>query len=71
MQTLSGAGAISLGLTLLKEQIKDMKYIYVSSPTWTNHLGISERVGFEPKEYQYYDKNTQGLDFEGMIASLK
>jgi aspartate aminotransferase len=45
--------------------------VFVSSPTWVNHLAILRHVQLEPVHYPYYDNNTLGLDFSGFVGSLK
>lgn len=68
-QTLSGTGA----LRILAEYLK--KYndqpIYISNPTWGNHKNIFHSCGLETREYKYFDSETKGLDFDGMITDLK
>lgn len=69
VQTLSGTGA----LRVLGEFLKKFASapIYVSNPTWGNHIGIFEKCGLEVRKYKYFDQQTKGLDFEGMLADLK
>jgi aspartate aminotransferase len=43
----------------------------MSSPTWGNHGAIFNEVGLNVRTYRYFDKETKGLDFDGMIADLK
>lgn len=45
--------------------------IYLSTPTWGNHPKIFELLGTETRQYRYFDKNTRGLDFDGMIEDLQ
>lgn len=47
------------------------KTIYLPLPTWGNHIPISKDSGLEVKHYRYFDKETVGLDFEGMKEDLK
>jgi len=47
------------------------RLIYVSSPTWPNHIGITQKVGLKWKEYPYYSAKTGKLDINGMLESLK
>ena len=54
----------------LIKQFKPQSKIWVSSPTWANHKGSSQ-AGFEIEEYPYYDKATQGVDFDAMLQALK
>lgn len=45
--------------------------IWVSDPTWANHLSVFGAAGLEVKTYPYYDAATHGLNFEAMKAALK
>ena len=68
-QTLSGTGALRvLGEFLGKFSPAP---VYISNPTWGNHFAIFAKCGLETKQYRYYDKNTNGFDFEGMCEDLK
>lgn len=68
-QSLSGGGA----LRLVGEFLHDFKpaAVYMSTPTWGNHPSILQKVGIEGRYYRYFKKETNGLDFEGMIEDLK
>jgi aspartate/tyrosine/aromatic aminotransferase len=44
--------------------------IYVSNPTWGNHNTVFAEAGLEVRQYRYFDKQTKGLDFEGMVQDL-
>ncbi|WP_281995557.1 aromatic amino acid transaminase [Ruegeria faecimaris] len=45
--------------------------VFVSNPTWPNHLSILNYLGMEAVPYRYFDGETRGVDFDGMIADLK
>ena len=45
--------------------------VYLSNPTWGNHKNICADSGLEWKEYRYFDPNTIGLDFDGMVADIR
>jgi aromatic-amino-acid transaminase len=44
--------------------------VAISDPSWENHRALFESAGFKVVNYTYYDTNTKGLNFEGMLASL-
>lgn len=69
-QAISGSGAIRVGLDFLK-MFNPVKIVYVSSPTWNNHIAMSKKVGLEVKQYRYFKSDTCGLDFEGMLEDLR
>jgi aspartate aminotransferase len=69
-QSISGTGALRIGGAFL-ERFYPSKTIYIPSPSWANHKAVFSDSGLEVKTYKYYNKDTIGLDFEGMIADLK
>lgn len=75
LQTISGTGAVHLGALFLAKFYNPSnaaaKAVYLSNPTWANHNQIFGNVGLPVKQYPYFSKQTKGLDFEGMIGSLK
>ncbi|VGO17619.1 Aspartate aminotransferase [Pontiella desulfatans] len=65
-----GTGALRVGADLLKKFRPDAT-LWVSTPTWANHKGIFTAAGFGIGDYPYYDPQTKGVDFEGMLAALE
>lgn len=70
VQALGGTGALKIGADLLRQLLPQAKAA-ISNPSWENHRALFERAGFEVVEYAYYDPATHGLDYEGMLASLR
>ncbi|WFD42282.1 aspartate transaminase [Malassezia psittaci] len=70
-QTISGTGALRVGGEFLAKHYPGPKTIYVPTPTWGNHIPIFKNSGLEVKHYTYYNKDTCGLNFDGMIKDLK
>lgn len=68
-QTLSGTGAISLGMEVVAKFLP--RTVYVPNPTWGNHQGIIQKCGLPVKEYTYYAPATKSLNFDGLINDLK
>ncbi|MEB3767666.1 amino acid aminotransferase [Acinetobacter sp. MD2] len=69
IQTLGGAGAISIGANFLKSFFPDSG-VWLSQPTWDNHAAIFNGVGFKTHYYPYYDAVTGQIDFDGMCETL-
>jgi len=44
--------------------------IYISTPTWPNHRSVFEAAGLDVKTYRYFDNDTKGLDYKGMMEDL-
>ncbi|MBF7683045.1 aspartate/tyrosine/aromatic aminotransferase [Acinetobacter sp. B5B] len=70
IQTLGGSGALKIGADFLKENFPTSK-VWVSQPTWENHITIFQGAGFETAEYPYFDPETNGVAFEKMLETLK
>ncbi|NNE79615.1 MAG: aspartate/tyrosine/aromatic aminotransferase [Silicimonas sp.] len=68
--TPGGTGAIRQGLELIQYADRDAS-VWVSSPTWPNHLTIIKYLGVPMREYRYFDATTRGVDFAGMMEDLK
>lgn len=64
-----GTGALRVGAELLNKFRKDAT-VWVSSPTWANHLGIFSQAGFAIEKYPYYNEETKGLNFDDLITCL-
>jgi len=68
--TPGGTGAVRQAFELIRMANPDAR-VFVSDPTWPNHLTILDYVGLERVSYRYFDDETRGVDFDGMIADLK
>ncbi|MGB3555267.1 MAG: amino acid aminotransferase [Jannaschia sp.] len=67
--TPGGTGAIRQGLELIRMAAPDAK-VLLSDPTWPNHPAIAKYLGMEIGTYRYFDAETGGVDFDGMMADL-
>ena len=70
IQTLGGSGALKVGADFLKRYFPDSS-VWVSDPTWDNHVAIFNGAGFEVKSYPWYDAETNGVKFDAFLAALK
>jgi len=68
--TPGGTGAVRQAFELIQMARPEAR-IFVSDPTWPNHLSIMQYLGIEAVPYRYFDAETRGIDFDGMIADLK
>ncbi|WP_223421024.1 amino acid aminotransferase [Tateyamaria pelophila] len=68
--TPGGTGAVRQAFELIKMARPDAR-VFVSNPTWPNHLSILDYLGMEKVLYRYFDDETRGVDFDGLIADLK
>jgi aspartate aminotransferase, mitochondrial len=62
---------LRIGGAFLERFYPHGKNIYIPTPSWANHRAVFSDSGLEVKQYKYYNKDTIGLDFDGMIADLK
>ncbi|WP_147196659.1 amino acid aminotransferase [Pantoea sp. CCBC3-3-1] len=69
-QTPGGTGALRIAADFIATQTS-AKRIWVSNPSWPNHKNVFAAAGLEVVEYQYYDAAAHGLDFDGMLNSLR
>lgn len=69
IQTLGGTGALKVGGDLLHEAYPNSE-MWISDPAWDNHHAIFGGCGIKTHKYRYFDSNTQGVDFNGMLADL-
>ncbi|ADU67628.1 amino acid aminotransferase [Pantoea sp. At-9b] len=70
IQTLGGSGALKVGADFLKRYFPNSN-VWVSDPTWENHIAIFNGAGFEVSTYPWYDADTNGVKFDAFIAALK
>lgn len=70
IQTLGGSGALKVGADFLKTYFPNSQ-VWVSNPTWDNHIAIFEGAGIKVNRYPYFDSETKGVAFELMLATLK
>jgi len=68
--TPGGTGAVRQAFEMIKMARPDAR-VFVSDPTWPNHLSILKYLGMEMVPYRYFDDESRGVDFDGMIADLK
>lgn len=67
--TPGGTGAVRQAFDLIKMASPGAR-VFVSDPTWPNHLSILAHMGIEVVMYRYFDPETVGVDFAGMMADL-
>ncbi|MGG7756623.1 aromatic amino acid transaminase [Klebsiella aerogenes] len=70
IQTLGGSGALKVGADFLKRYFPQSR-VWVSDPTWENHIAIFEGAGFEVSTYPWFDDETNGVRFEAFLARLQ
>jgi aspartate aminotransferase len=70
LQSLSGTGSLRIGAAFIAKFLPGTK-VFVSNPTWGNHNNIFADAGVTVEKYRYFDPETVGLDFEGMLEDIR
>ncbi len=70
VQGVGGTGSLKIGADFLRRFLPDAE-LWISSPSWENHQMLFEAAGFKVNSYPYYDAETHGLNFNGMLETLK
>ncbi|CUX97454.1 amino acid aminotransferase [Candidatus Hoaglandella endobia] len=65
IQTVGGSGALKVGADFLKRYFPNAQ-VWVSDPTWANHITIFSGAGFQVNFYPYFDSNLLGVNFSAM-----
>jgi len=68
--TPGGTGAVRQAFELIK-MARPAARVFVSNPTWPNHLSILAYLGIETVPYRYFDNDTRGVAFDAMLKDLK
>jgi len=69
VQSVGGSGALRILAELLREARPDAR-IWVSDPSWPNHVPLLGAAGFGIRTYPYYDAATGRVDIEAMLGAL-
>ena len=67
--TPGGTGAVRQGFELFKIANPNVR-VFVSDPTWPNHISILKYLNIPCESYRYFDNETRGVDFDSMVSDL-
>ncbi|WP_435230262.1 aromatic amino acid transaminase [Pseudopelagicola sp. nBUS_20] len=67
--TPGGTGAVRQAFELIKVANSDVR-VFVSDPTWPNHVSILGYLGITVVNYRYFDTENRAVDFDGMMEDL-
>ncbi|SIS57729.1 aromatic amino acid aminotransferase apoenzyme [Roseivivax lentus] len=67
--TPGGTGAVRQAFDLIRMANPEAR-VFVSDPTWPNHLSILKHMDIPFTTYRYFDGVTGGVDFDGMMEDL-
>ncbi len=68
-QSPGGCGGLRLAAEFIK-QANAQATVWVSNPTWANHVPLLGSAGLKISEYPYYDYKTHSVRFDEMLACL-
>lgn len=69
VQAPGGCGALRILAELLM-RVNPKTKVWVSDPTWANHIPLLGDAGIELHTYPYFDKETASIKFDEMIDCL-
>ncbi len=68
--TPGGTGAVRQAFELFR-MVSPGGTVWVSDPTWPNHVSIIKYLGLPMQTYRYFDSESRGVDFAGMMHDLR
>ena len=69
-QAPGGSGALRLVAELLQRS-RTGATVWLSDPTWPNHLPVMRAAGLQVREYPYFDAASGTVRFDDMLAALR
>lgn len=69
VQSPGGCGGLRLAAEFIKSANADAT-VWVSNPTWANHIPLLGSAGLKIEEYPYYDYDSHSVKFDEMIDCL-
>lgn len=70
IQTPGGCGALRVAAELI-QRARPSATVWVSTPTWANHIPLLGNAGLQLREYPYYDYASHSIDFPAMLNALR
>lgn len=70
LQTPGGSGALRVGAGVILRARPDAT-LWVSDPTWNNHVPLLGGAGVKLATYPYYDVDQKSVRFDDMLAALE
>jgi aspartate/tyrosine/aromatic aminotransferase len=69
IQTPGGSGSLRVAAGILL-RARESVSVWVSEPTWANHVPLLGGAGLALKPYPYYDTGSHVINVEAMVAAL-
>lgn len=77
VQSLSGTGALHVAGKFIRDLYKsedgssEAPVVYLSQPTWANHVQIFNVLGLKTEYYPYWNASNKSLDLEGFLKAIE
>jgi aspartate/tyrosine/aromatic aminotransferase len=69
-QAPGGTGALRVAADFIFSTL-GKRTVWLSDPTWPNHPQVFQAAGLSTATYPYFDKQSNGVAFDGMLAALR
>jgi aspartate/tyrosine/aromatic aminotransferase len=69
-QAPGGTGALRVAADFVASTL-GKRTVWLSDPTWPNHPQVFGAAGLPTAGYTYFDKATNGVNFDGMLSALQ
>jgi len=70
VQTPGGSGGLCIAAHLILRAQPDAR-VWLSDPSWPNHLPLLRLAGLKLEQYPYYDYENHRIDFDAMLKALE
>jgi aromatic-amino-acid transaminase len=70
VQAVGGTGGLKVGADFIRRFAPDAA-VWMSDPTYDNHIPLFQEAGFRIESYPYYDPRTRGIRFPEMLAAMR
>ena len=70
VQAPGGSGALSVAGHLIS-RAKPNARVFLSDPSWPNHLPLLRLAGLHLEQYPYYDYHDHRVDFDAMVSAVE
>ena len=70
VQTPGGSGGLCIAAHLILRAQPDAR-VWLSDPSWPNHLPLLRLAGLKLEQYPYYDYENHRIDFDAMLKAFE
>ncbi|HET7766291.1 MAG TPA: amino acid aminotransferase [Burkholderiales bacterium] len=70
VQAVGGTGGLKVGADFIRRFAPEAA-VWMSDPTYDNHIPLFQEAGFRIESYPYYDPRTRGIRLAEMLAGMR